>query len=79
MGENLTLEHLSGLPGKDLKSFIAAHKNSFNLVDSDEDVLRFVQSTPGAMGLVDVRSINDQVHVLRVGGKLPMEDGYLPH
>ncbi len=79
MGENLTLEHLSGLSRKDLRSFIAAHKNSFSLVESDDDVLRFVQSTPGAMGLVDVRSINDQVHVLRVGGKLPMEDGYLPH
>ena len=33
----------------------------------------------GAIGLVDVRSINDQVNVVRVDGKLPMEDGYLPH
>lgn len=79
LGETLTLEHLSGLSGKDLKSFIAAHKTSFVLVDSDDDVLRFVENTPGSLGLVDVRSINDQVHVLRVGGKLPMEDGYLPH
>lgn len=78
-GENLTLEHLSGMSGKDLKSFIASHKSSFNLVDSDDDVLRFVEATPGALGLVDVRSINDQVRVLKVGGKLPMEDGYLPH
>jgi len=31
------------------------------------------------VGLVDVRSINDQVNVVRVDGKLPMEDGYLPH
>jgi ABC-type phosphate transport system substrate-binding protein len=79
LGENLTLEHLSGMSGADLRAFISSHKSSFTLVDSDDDVLRFVQSTPGSMGLVDVRSINDQVHVLRVGGKLPMEDGYLPH
>jgi len=79
LGENLTLEHLCGLSGKDLRSFISAHKNSLMLVDSDEEVVRFVESTPGSVGLVDVRSINDQVHILRVGGKLPMEDGYLPH
>jgi len=78
-GETVTLEHLSGMSGKDLKSFIASHKSSFALVDSDDDVLRFVEATPGALGLVDVRSINDQVRVLKVGGKLPMEDGYLPH
>lgn len=78
-GETLTLEHLSGMSSKDLKSFISSHTSSFTLVDSDDDVLRFVEHTPGALGLVDVRSINDQVRVLRVGGKLPMEDGYLPH
>ena len=78
-GEALTLEHLSGMSAKDLKSFISSHKPSFNLVNSDDDVLRFVEATPGSIGLVDVRSINDQVRVLKVGGKLPMEEGYLPH
>jgi hypothetical protein len=79
MGESVTLERLSGMSSKDLKSFIAAHKSSFVLVETDDDVLRFVESSSGALGLVDVRSINDQVRVLKVGGKLPMEDGYLPH
>jgi ABC-type phosphate transport system substrate-binding protein len=78
-GETLTLEHLSGMSQKELKSFVASHKAAVALVGSDDDVLRFVESTPGALGLVDVRSINDQVRVLKVDGKLPMEDGYLPH
>jgi ABC-type phosphate transport system substrate-binding protein len=78
-GEAATLERLSKMSGGEFKAFIASHKDAFTLVDSDDDVLRFVEEIPGAVGLVDVRSINDQVNVLRVGGKLPMEDGYLPH
>jgi len=78
-GEAATLERLSKMSGSEFKAFIASHKDAFTLVDSDDDLLRFVEETPGAVGLVDVRSINDQVNVLRVGGKLPMEDGYLPH
>lgn len=38
-----------------------------------------VESNLGAIGLVEVHSIDDQVNVLRVDGKLPLEGGYLPH
>jgi ABC-type phosphate transport system substrate-binding protein len=78
-GEISTLERLNKMSSSELRSFIAAHQGSITLVDSDEDVLRVVETMPGAVGLVDVRSINDQVKVVRVDGKLPMEDGYLPH
>jgi ABC-type phosphate transport system substrate-binding protein len=78
-GEMMTLERLNKMSANELKSFIASHQGSITTVDSDEDVLKRVQSTEGAIGLVDVRSINDQVNVVRVDGKLPMEDGYLPH
>jgi ABC-type phosphate transport system substrate-binding protein len=78
-GEALTLERLNKISGNELKSFISSHKDSFTLVDSDSDVLRFVQSNPGALGFVEVHSIDDQVNVLKVDGKLPMEAGYLPH
>jgi ABC-type phosphate transport system substrate-binding protein len=78
-GEMATLERLDKMSSSELKSFIAAHQGSITTVDSDEDVLKLVETTPGAMGLVDVRSINDQINVVRVDGKLPMEDGYLPH
>jgi len=78
-GETLTLERLTRMSSNELKSFIASHKESFTFADSDADVLRFVEATPGAVGLVEVRSIDDQVNVLKVDGKLPMEAGYLPH
>ena len=78
-GEMATLERLGKMSPSELKSFIASHQGSITTVDSDEDVLKVVETMPGAVGLVDVRSINDQVNVVRVDGKLPMEDGYLPH
>jgi ABC-type phosphate transport system substrate-binding protein len=78
-GEMATLERLGKMSSSELKSFIAAHQASITTVESDDDVLKLVETTPGAVGLVDVRSINDQVNVVRVDGKLPMEDGYLPH
>jgi|SRR5580704_5063431 ABC-type phosphate transport system substrate-binding protein len=78
-GELATLERLTHMSQSELKAFVASHKDVLTLADSDAEVLRIVETTPGAMGLVDVRSINDQVTVLKVGGKLPMEDGYLSH
>jgi len=78
-GEMSTLERLNKMSSSELKAFLAANQGSITTVDSDEDVLKVVETMPGAVGLVDVRSINDQVNVVRVDGKLPMEDGYLPH
>jgi ABC-type phosphate transport system substrate-binding protein len=52
---------------------------AFILVNSDEAVLKRVESTPGAVGLVDVYSITGGIRVVRVAGKLPLEPGYLLH
>jgi ABC-type phosphate transport system substrate-binding protein len=46
---------------------------------SDEDLVNRVASTPGAIGVVDVYSINSSVAVVKIGGKLPLEPGYLLH
>jgi ABC-type phosphate transport system substrate-binding protein len=78
-GESETLERLIKMSPAELKALIAAHKDSIQLVDSDAEVLKIVQSTPGAIGLVDVRSVDNTINVIRVDGKLPMESGYLPH
>jgi ABC-type phosphate transport system substrate-binding protein len=78
-GETETLERLIKMSAGELKVLIAAHKDSIQMADSDADVLKIVQSTPGAVGFVDVRSVDDTIHVVRVDGKLPMESGYLPH
>ncbi len=78
-GESETLERLIKMSPAELKALVAAHKDSIQLVDSDAEVLKIVQSTPGAIGLVDVRSVDNTINVIRVDGKLPMESGYLPH
>jgi ABC-type phosphate transport system substrate-binding protein len=78
-GETETLERLNKMTDSDWRAFIAAHRDSIQLADSDADVLKIVQSTPGAIGLVDVRSVDNTINVVRVDGKLPMESGYLPH
>jgi len=46
------------------------------VVESDDDLLHAVDTTPGAVGIVDVYSINSSVKVLRVDGKLPFDVGY---
>ena len=51
-------------------------RHSAVIVDSDDDLLRAVDTTPGAVGIVDVYSINSSVKVLRVDGKLPFDVGY---
>jgi ABC-type phosphate transport system substrate-binding protein len=70
---------LNKMTADELKALITAHKDSIVMADSDADVLKIVQSTPGAIGFVDVRSVDNTINVVRVDGKLPMESGYLPH
>ena len=78
-GEMETLEHLNKMSASEWKALLAAHKDEVQFVDSDADVLKIVQSLPGAVGFVDVRSVDDSISIVRVDGKLPMESGYLPH
>jgi ABC-type phosphate transport system substrate-binding protein len=78
-GETETLERLNKMTLDELKALIAAHKDSIVMADSDADVIKIVQSAPGAIGLVEFRSIDNTINVVRVDGKLPEESGYLPH
>jgi hypothetical protein len=58
---------------RELHSLLATHKSSRKMAASD------VEATPGAVGLVDVSSIKGNINVVKVDGKLPTEEGYLPH
>lgn len=49
------------------------------IVSSDEDLVNKVASIPGAVGIVDVYSINSSVMVVKLAGKLPLEPGYFLH
>ena len=77
--ERNTLERLYKMTPAQFREFMAAHKTSVVTATSDAMALTLVETTKGAIGLVDVRSINAKVKVLKVNGKLPLESGYLPH
>ena len=47
------------------------------IVDSNAAMLTAVRNTPGAIGLIDVFSITQEVKVLKIDGKLPVEYGYI--
>ena len=51
-------------------------RTTVKIVESDEELLKIVEATPGAIGVVDVYSINSSVKVLRIDGKLPFDVGY---
>jgi ABC-type phosphate transport system substrate-binding protein len=78
-GETETLQRLNKMSPSEWNAFLASHKDSIVLVDSDAGVLKMVESDAHAVGLIDVRSIDGTVTVVHVDGKLPMEMGYLPH
>jgi len=81
----LVLEKIYGLPKEEVTAMIAtANHNRVNhpaivVADSDQDLVKKVESTPGAVGLVDVYAITGGVTVVHVGGKLPLEPGYVLH
>jgi len=77
---HVAVQKLFGMAPGDLKASIAKLNESrqvLKVVDSDEELLRTVEATPGAAGIVDVYSINSAVKVLRIDGKLPFDVGYV--
>jgi ABC-type phosphate transport system substrate-binding protein len=76
---HVAVQKLFGVSASDAKSAIAKLNETravVRVVESDEDLLRTVGATPGAVGILDVYSINSSVKVLRVDGKLPFDVGY---
>jgi ABC-type phosphate transport system substrate-binding protein len=73
------LEHGCKLRPEEIKSLASAHRADIQVVGSDDVVLTLVDSNPGAIGIVNVYSINSHVKVLKVDEKLPMESGYPLH
>ena len=78
-------EKLYGMSSDQLREVIAnanhsrADRPAIILGKNDEEIIRKVESVPGAVGLVDVYSITGAVKVVKIGGKLPLEGGYLLH
>jgi len=70
------IEKLYHMQEDEFKALLAAHASGVIIVRSEDDLLKSVEAIPGAVGLVDVYSINSRVNVLKVDGKLPLEQGY---
>jgi hypothetical protein len=81
----LILEKVYGMSEKEVSSLIVASNHgrsahpAIQVATSDEELVNKVATTPGAVGVVDVYSINSSVAVIKIGGKLPLEPGYLLH
>jgi hypothetical protein len=75
----MVVQKLFGAAPGDVKSSLAKLNETrviVKIVASDEELIRTVDATPGAIGIMDVYSINSSVKVLRVDGKLPFDVGY---
>jgi ABC-type phosphate transport system substrate-binding protein len=81
----IILEKIYGMSENELNSLIVTSNHgrpahpAILVATSDDELLNKVASTPGAIGVVDVYSINSSVAVVKIGGKLPLEPGYLLH
>ena len=82
----MALEKIYGMTSQAVSELIstanrgrAGNHPAIVVAASDEDLVRKVAATPGAIGLVDVYAINSSVDVMKVGGKLPFEPGYPLH
>ena len=81
----IILEKIYGMSENELNSLIVTSNRgrpahpAILVATSDDELLNKVASTPGAIGVVDVYSINSSVAIVKIGGKLPLEPGYLLH
>jgi hypothetical protein len=81
----VVLEKVYGLSENELNGLITSSNHgrpshpAIVVATSDEDLVNKVASLPGAIGVVDVYSINSSVAVVKLAGKLPLEPGYLLH
>ena len=73
----LVLRKVLNMSPDQAREFIQAHRGAIVVADSDDAVLRFVSTTRGAIGVVDLYSLTKGVTVLKIDGKLPVQQGYL--
>jgi ABC-type phosphate transport system substrate-binding protein len=81
----VVLEKVYGMSENEVDGLIVTSNNgrpghpAILIATSDEELVNKVASLPGAVGVVDVYSINSSIAVLKIAGKLPLEPGYLLH
>jgi len=73
----LVLRTLLAMIPEQAHAFVLAHRGAIVVADSDNAVLKFVSTNRGAIGIVDLYSLTKDVKVLKIDGRLPVEQGYL--
>jgi ABC-type phosphate transport system substrate-binding protein len=73
----LVLHKLFNMTPDQARAFIQSHRDAIMVADSDDAVVRFVSTSRGAIGIIDLYSLTKDVNVLKIDGKLPVEQGYL--
>jgi len=74
---HLVARKLLNMTPAEAHAFVESHRGAIVVADSDDAVIRFVSGTRGAIGVVDLFSLTKDVNVIKVDGKLPVEQGYL--
>ncbi len=77
VGMQLILKRAFNMTADEVRTFINTHPGTIVVADSDDAVQRFVANTRGAIGVVDLYSLTKDVRVVKIDGKLPVEQGYL--
>jgi ABC-type phosphate transport system substrate-binding protein len=72
----LILHRVLNLTPDEARALIKTHPGVVVVADSDEEILRIVSGTPGAIGIIDLYSLTKDVNVVKIDGKLPLEPGY---
>ena len=72
----LVLHKLFNMTPDQAHAFIQAHRDVIMVADSDDAVVRFVATSRGAIGVIDLYSLTKDVNVMKIDGKLPVEQGY---
>ena len=81
----VVLEKIYGMSENEVNGLIVTSNHgrpnhpAIMVVSSDEELVNKVATLPGAVGVVDVYSINSSVAVVKIAGKLPLEPGYVLH
>jgi ABC-type phosphate transport system substrate-binding protein len=72
----LVIRRIFNMTPEEANAFVQAHHGAIIVAESDEAMITYVSKTRGAIGVVDLFSITKDVKVIKVDGKLPVEQGY---
>lgn len=80
-GTRFIIEKVLGGSFDEDKALLTSSNRKSNVpvifADSDEQILKIVESDPGAIGVIDVYNITSGVNVVKIDDKQPFDPGYV--